>query len=532
MQKKSETQPELHSAPGQGKKRILILCGNEAPGINAANVYAEKLAGHELCFLEEKVLSLGRILRFTRRRLKTQGIFSLLGSYLYFLPQCFAVHKKPEKKYKADIVTNDFSTDPKIAEFLKIFNPDIVLVAFCGILSKDFLRLLPTVAYNIHPGINPRYRGFGNVWAFYESNYCCIGYTIHEVDEGTDTGRRVVARRLDPVRAFSGVAFADIDAHVLGLAAAHLADILLGLQETEYIPAELHELTSVLYGAPTLKVYLAARRNFRRLFNPLHIFISGASSGLGRALACAFAAPGRRLSLLGRNLERLDETAELCRRKGAESTLLLQDIRELEPCRKLLENLDAEQPIDLAILAAGVSSGTLPDGKPERVEDACRTLECNALATVNCAGALFNCMSKRLSAGARAQVVFISSLAALRPLPDSPAYGASKMAVAYYAKAARPLYKNLRISLVYPGYVDTPMSRRVAGPQPLRVSADDAALLIRDRLEKGSDNIVFPRLLALGLNLLRLLPCPLAQFFLKRFAFTIAPDIDPGKETH
>jgi short-subunit dehydrogenase len=384
------------------------------------------------------------------------------------------------------------------------------------------------VAYNIHPGINPRYRGFGNVWAFYETNYSCIGYTIHEVSEGTDTGRRVVAHRLDPVSAFSGVAFADIDAHVLRLAAEHLADMLLGLQETERIPAELCKLPSVLYGAPTLKVYLTARRNFRRLFNPLHIFISGAGSGLGRALACAFAAPGRRMSLLGRNVERLSETAELCHRKGAQSTLLLQDIRELETCRKLLKNLDTEQPIDLAILAAGVSSGTLPDGKPERVEDACRTLECNALATINCAGALFNCMSERQS---NAQIVFISSLAALLPLPDSPAYGAAKMALAYYAKAVRPLYKNLRISLVYPGYVDTPMSRRVSGPQPLRMSAEDAALLIRDRLEKGSDNIVFPRLLAFGLNLLRLSPRPIAQFFLKRFAFTIAPDIDPDKDS-
>lgn len=70
------------------------------------------------------------------------------------------------------------------------------------------------------------------------------------------------------------------------------------------------------------------------------------------------------------------------------------------------------------------------------------------------------------------------------------------------------------------------MSRRLDGPQPLRISAEAAAALIRDRLEAGSDNIVFPRLLALGIRCLHLLPQPLADFFADRFGFTIRPDAE------
>jgi NAD(P)-dependent dehydrogenase (short-subunit alcohol dehydrogenase family) len=82
----------------------------------------------------------------------------------------------------------------------------------------------------------------------------------------------------------------------------------------------------------------------------------------------------------------------------------------------------------------------------------------------------------------------------------------------------------LRLSIVYPGYVDTPMSRRLKGPQPLRWSAEKAAAHIRRRLDQGADDIVFPRTLAWGIRLLHLLPMPLAAFFTRRFACVVEPD--------
>jgi short-subunit dehydrogenase len=249
--------------------------------------------------------------------------------------------------------------------------------------------------------------------------------------------------------------------------------------------------------------------------------ITGAGSGLGRALALLYAVPETRLVLWGRNAARLEETGELCRERGARVRTLSQDIRAVSAVRERLAELDAECRIDLAFLNAGVSTGTLPHGAPEPVEDACRAMEINALGTVNMAAFLVNLMR-----GRGGHIVCVGSLAALYPLPDSPAYCASKAALAVYARAMRasPAGAAVRISIVYPGYVDSPMSRRLLGPQPMRMSADDAASLIRARLEAGADDIAFPFLPALGVRCLNLLPGPAASFFARRFGFKVRPD--------
>lgn len=256
-----------------------------------------------------------------------------------------------------------------------------------------------------------------------------------------------------------------------------------------------------------------------------HIMISGASGGLGSALAGAFAEAGTLFSLWGRNPERLADAASLCRAKGAEVRTLTGDARDLPRVRQALRDSDAACPVDMLILNAGVSSGLLPDGGMEPVEDVCRTLEVNALGAVNMGACLLESMLRR----GRGQIVFISSLAALYPLPYSPAYSAAKAAVACYARALRaslPPSAGVRISLVCPGYVDTPMSRRLIGPQPFRMSAQQAASLIRAGLEAGRDDIVFPRLLAFGMRLLHVLPAPVAHFFAGRFSFRVAPDAE------
>jgi short-subunit dehydrogenase len=242
---------------------------------------------------------------------------------------------------------------------------------------------------------------------------------------------------------------------------------------------------------------------------------------LGSALAATYAAPETHLVLWGRNAARLEETGDICRQRGASVRMLSQDIRALSAVRERLAVLDAECRIDLAFLNAGVSSGVLPNGAPEPVEDACRAMEVNALGNINMAAFLAQRMC-----GSGGHIVCVSSLAALYPLPDSPAYCASKSALAVYARALRAAYAGtpVRIGIVYPGYVDSPMSRRLLGPQPMRISAADAASLIRARLEAGADDITFPFLTALGVRCLDLLPAPMASFFARRFGFKVRPD--------
>lgn len=255
-----------------------------------------------------------------------------------------------------------------------------------------------------------------------------------------------------------------------------------------------------------------------------HILITGAGGGLGRELARTYAEPGIKLTLWGRDEAKLQPVAEACTAKGATVELVREDARNLEACRNLLTSIDAQNPLDLAFLNAGVNSGTRPDGSMEPPQDACRTIAVNALGTINLAAVLIERMLDR-NAG---QVVMTCSLAALYPLPDFAAYSASKKAVSYYARSMRAYAakSKVKISLIYPGYMDTDMARRLSGPQPQTWSAEKSAVYIRKRLDAGAKTVIYPHFVALGTFILNFLPPPFNDFFAKRFGFTVEPDAE------
>src|SRR5579863_1031755 len=103
----------------------------------------------------------------------------------------------------------------------------------------------------------------------------------------------------------------------------------------------------------------------RRMKNPRSILITGASSGIGAALACAYAGPGVLLALAGRNAERLEAAATACRRSGAEVRTMLVDVSEETTLGSWIAGLDAERPLDLVIANAGMTGGLAKDGSGE-----------------------------------------------------------------------------------------------------------------------------------------------------------------------
>lgn len=241
--------------------RILIMCGDEAPARALANACAETLAGHELRFVEEKLLSFKRSLSFSWKRLKNKGPLSLLGCYCFYLRHFIKGKKEILREYRPLLRSSNLSRDKKLAALVKDFAPQLMIIGFCGILRPDFLRSAPCPIINLHPGINPRYRGLGNIWAFYEKRPDCAGFTIHEVDEGVDTGRRLAVAALD----FQGLSFEDIDIYAADQAARHLARMInQGLPGS--VPEPFRDLPSRFYGVPTLGQYLKARDNYRSLY--------------------------------------------------------------------------------------------------------------------------------------------------------------------------------------------------------------------------------------------------------------------------
>ena len=227
------------------------------------------------------------------------------------------------------------------------------------------------------------------------------------------------------------------------------------------------------------------------LNSPSHILITGASNGIGAALAKRFASAGVRLSLTARNRERLDDVAKVCRARGAETNAGLCDVRDAEALRVFIETVDEQGPIAMVIANAGVGGEFVIAGSAgESAEVAREIFETNVMGVANTLAPLL----PRFLARREGHVVIMSSLAAFIGLPDAPVYSASKAAVRIYGQALQRLLSpnKVRVTVVCPGFVDTAMSASLSGSRPLLWSADRAANKIATGLARGAREICFP----------------------------------------
>jgi short-subunit dehydrogenase len=220
------------------------------------------------------------------------------------------------------------------------------------------------------------------------------------------------------------------------------------------------------------------------------ILITGASGGIGSALARAYAAPGVTLLLWGRDAARLEETAAAARAKGAVCQVESFDLRDASAQAARLVVADAATPIDIAIFNAGIG-GTAPDGDAAETPEASRAVaEVNFVAPVTGANAIALAMARR----GRGQIVLIGSIAESFPLPMAPTYAATKAGLRMFAEALgiRLAKSGVGVTLVSPGFIDTAMSRQVTDPKPFLISADKAAAIITRGVARRAQNIVLP----------------------------------------
>lgn len=232
--------------------------------------------------------------------------------------------------------------------------------------------------------------------------------------------------------------------------------------------------------------------------NVKYIAITGASSGLGAALARCYAAPGVTLYLHGRNAERLGKTAAECRARQATVAAFVGDVTDAASMTKWLENITP----DLVIANAGISAGTGKSG--ESGEQAREIFSANVGGVLNTIQPVLPNMVAR----GKGQIAIISSLAGIRGLPSAPAYSASKACVRVYGEGLRGwLAKSgVEVNVVCPGYVQTPMTDINQFPMPFIVSADKAARIIAHGLARNQARIAFPKALYWPLWLLSCLP--------------------------
>ena len=242
---------------------------------------------------------------------------------------------------------------------------------------------------------------------------------------------------------------------------------------------------------------------------PACVFITGASGGIGAALACAYAAPGTTLILHGRDVVRLAEVRRACEGRGAQVDLWVLDFSDLDGLATAVDGLAQRHPIDLAIVNAGITHSVGVAGQGESWADIERVMAINARAAMATVSGLLPSMQGR-GAG---QIALMSSLSAWYGLALTPAYCASKAAIKAYGESLGGWLgpQGIGVTVVLPGFVRSPMSDRFPGPRPFLMTADQAAQRIRRGLERGRARIAFPQPLALGMWCLAGLPAGLSR---------------------
>lgn len=246
--------------------------------------------------------------------------------------------------------------------------------------------------------------------------------------------------------------------------------------------------------------------------NPKTIIITGASSGLGAALARHYAASGITLHLQGRSAQRLEEVAQACRKLGATAHTQLADVTDESAMKNWLERADATSPIDLVIANAGISAGSGIHG--ETGDQVRRIFATNIDGVINSVTPLLPAMIARK----RGQIAVMSSLAGLRGLPSCPAYSASKACVRAYGEGLRGWLgaHGVEVSVICPGYIATPMTASNPYPMPFMMSAEKAAGIIASGLANNKSRIAFPFALYFPLWLLSCLSPMITDPFFAR----------------
>jgi short-subunit dehydrogenase len=238
--------------------------------------------------------------------------------------------------------------------------------------------------------------------------------------------------------------------------------------------------------------------------NAQSVVISGASAGLGKALALQYAIPERSLGLLGRDKARLAEVAEACRDRGADVTTGAFDVLDSVATGSWMRAYDAAHPIDLLIVNAGAFTGHGANRLMETDDEIMTMLRTNLESATTTISAALPMLRQRR----RGRIAIIGSLAALQPLADAPAYSASKAGLMSYGEALREwlIPDRVAVTLIYPGHIDTNQVARHVGALPMLISAKRAAAQIKSGLDRGRAFIAFPLTLLWLIRAGRLLP--------------------------
>ena len=233
------------------------------------------------------------------------------------------------------------------------------------------------------------------------------------------------------------------------------------------------------------------------------VWITGASQGIGRALAIELAKRGKTVAVSARNEEKLSSLVQDAERLPGSIFAFPVDVTDSEAVDSVIDEIETQLGgIDQAVLNAGTFVPM--EGAEFRADVVRAHFELNVMGVCYCIEPLVQRMSER----ANGLIAINGSLAGYRGLPESSAYGASKAALVNLAES---LYLDLRktgidVKIINPGFVRTPLTDKNTFPMPFLIEAEKAAYIIANGLYGKKFEIRFPALFAGFMGLLRLLP--------------------------
>jgi len=253
----------------------------------------------------------------------------------------------------------------------------------------------------------------------------------------------------------------------------------------------------------------------------MRAIITGASSGIGAALARELSRRGWSLALLARRGDLLDQLAGELK---TPAVALPADVTDRDAVRDAVQRGAASLggDFDLAVANAGISVPTW--STKFKVDDAERIIRVNVLGMFY----LFDAVVPAMVARGAGRFAGIASIAGLRGLPSASVYSASKAAMQAFLEASRVelTQHGVGVTIVNPGWIDTPIIEKYKGPVPFLMNVDRAARLIADGLERGAREVEFPWQMSLLVRTLRLMPNALYDRMLRPYA---RRKIDPEK---